>query len=210
MGAQVPVGTGLAFASKYSTPAGEDTPVAVAMYGDGAANQGQIWESSNMASLWKVSGRLWWMVLGPRLPSSPSLNIFVVTVVAILHLVVNIFRVLSHGKAWPSSMSWTGVKKARTSYMSSNYSGVTSGRSSSLLFLVTLCCLKMASYFVSAVRDPVPSQLPMIFCIENNQYGMGTSKERSSSNSTYFTMGNHIPGIKLDGMNVLMVREVSG
>ena len=52
------------------------------------------------------------------------------------------------------------------------------------------------------------SQLPMIYCIENNQYGMGTSKERSSSNSTYYTMGNHIPGFKLDGMNVLMIREV--
>lgn len=49
----------------------------------------------------------------------------------------------------------------------------------------------------------------MIYCIENNQYGMGTSKERSSSNSTYYTMGNHIPGFKLDGMNVLMIREVS-
>lgn len=54
VGAQVPVGTGLAFAGKYQAAAGEDTPVALAMYGDGAANQGQIWESSNMSSLWKV------------------------------------------------------------------------------------------------------------------------------------------------------------
>jgi Dehydrogenase E1 component len=49
----VPVGAGLAFASKYSAPAGEPTPVAIAMYGDGAANQGQIWERylSNAISL---------------------------------------------------------------------------------------------------------------------------------------------------------------
>ena len=50
---QVPVGSGLAFASKYSTPAGEPTPVAIAMYGDGAANQGQIWERCREThSLW--------------------------------------------------------------------------------------------------------------------------------------------------------------
>jgi len=102
VGAQVPVGTGLAFANKYNTPPGEDMPVAIACYGDGAANQGQIWESANMASLWN---------------------------------------------------------------------------------------------------------LPMIFCIENNQYGMGTSIERHSSHSEYYKMGNHIPGIKMDGMNILAVKE---
>ena len=47
----------------------------------------------------------------------------------------------------------------------------------------------------------------MIFCIENNQYGMGTSISRSSSNNDYYTMGNLIPGLKMDGMNVLSVRE---
>ena len=102
VGAQVPVGTGLAFANKYKTPLGEKMPVAIGCYGDGAANQGQIWEAANMAALWK---------------------------------------------------------------------------------------------------------LPMIFCIENNQYGMGTSISRSSSNNDYYTMGNLIPGIKMDGMNVLSVRE---
>lgn len=50
-------------------------------------------------------------------------------------------------------------------------------------------------------------KLPMIFCIENNQYGMGTSIERSSSNTKYYTMGNRIPGIRMDGMNVVAVRE---
>merc|ERR1719331_2508713 len=94
VGAQVPVGAGLAFACKYKTPAGEPMPVAMAAYGDGAANQGQIWESANMAALWK---------------------------------------------------------------------------------------------------------LPLILCIENNQYGMGTSIDRHSSNNKYYTMGNTIPGMKMDG-----------
>ena len=102
VGAQVPVGAGLAFACKYNTPLGEEMPVALAAYGDGAANQGQIWESANMASLWK---------------------------------------------------------------------------------------------------------LPLILCIENNKYGMGTSIERHSCNSNYYTMGNTIPGIKIDGNNVFAVRE---
>lgn len=102
VGAQVPVGAGLAFANKYNTPAGEVMPVAIACFGDGAVNQGQVWESANMCSLW---------------------------------------------------------------------------------------------------------QLPLIFCVENNQYGMGTSTSRHSSNQDYYKMGNHIPGIKIDGMNVLAVKE---
>jgi len=102
VGAQVPVGAGLAFANKYNQKPGEPMNVAIACYGDGAANQGQIWEAANMSSLWK---------------------------------------------------------------------------------------------------------LPMIFCIENNHYGMGTSIERHSSINDYYKMGNAIPGLRIDGMNVLAVRE---
>jgi pyruvate dehydrogenase E1 component alpha subunit len=103
VGAQVPVGTGLAFAAKYNTPEGQKMPIAIACYGDGAANQGQIWEAANMAKLWG---------------------------------------------------------------------------------------------------------LPMVFAIENNKYGMGTSTNRSSCNDLYYTMGGRtIPGIKMNGMNVLAVKQ---
>mmetsp|Transcript_19479 Transcript_19479/g.62537 ORF Transcript_19479/g.62537 Transcript_19479/m.62537 type:complete len:232 (+) Transcript_19479:687-1382(+) len=95
---------GLAFANKYKTAPGATMPVAISCHGDGAANQGQIAEASNMAMLWK---------------------------------------------------------------------------------------------------------LPMIFGIENNHYGMGTSTKRSSSNPDYYTMGNLIPGIRVNGQNVLAVREAT-
>jgi len=103
VGAQVPVGAGLAFAAKYKTKPGEKMPIAVACYGDGAANQGQIWEAANMSKLWG---------------------------------------------------------------------------------------------------------LPMVFVIENNHYGMGTSTNRSSCNDHYYTMGGRtIPGIRINGMNVLAVKQ---
>jgi len=103
VGAQVPVGAGLAFAAKYNTPEGQDSPIAVACYGDGAANQGQIWEAANMSKLW---------------------------------------------------------------------------------------------------------DLPMVFVAENNHYGMGTSTSRHSCNDHYYTMGGRtIPGMRINGMNVLAVKQ---
>ena len=99
VGAQVSLGTGLAFKHKYSGDGG----VCLAYFGDGAANQGQVYESFNMAELWK---------------------------------------------------------------------------------------------------------LPIIFVIENNQYAMGTSVNRASSEDQLYRRGEsfRIPGIQVDGMDVLACR----
>ncbi|KNZ71505.1 Pyruvate dehydrogenase E1 component subunit alpha, mitochondrial [Termitomyces sp. J132] len=94
VGAQVPVGTGVAFAQKYM----DERHATFAMYGDGASNQGQVFEAFNMAKLWN---------------------------------------------------------------------------------------------------------LPTIFICENNKYGMGTSAARSSSNTEYFTRGDTIPGVQVNGMDII-------
>merc|ERR1711939_510221 len=98
VGAQVPVGAGIALAQQYMGQA--DKHATFIMYGDGASNQGQVFESFNMAKLWN---------------------------------------------------------------------------------------------------------LPAVLVCENNLYGMGTSAERSSSNTKYYTRGDLIPGLQINGMDVLAV-----
>lgn len=94
VGAQVPLGAGIALAQQYR----DQKNATFTMYGDGAANQGQVFEAFNMAKLWN---------------------------------------------------------------------------------------------------------LPCVFVCENNKYGMGTSAERSSMNTQYFTRGDQIPGIQANGMDII-------
>ena len=92
VGAQVPLGAGIALAQQYT---GKTDVATFTLYGDGASNQGQVFEAFNMAKLWN---------------------------------------------------------------------------------------------------------LPCIFICENNKYGMGTSAERSSANTAYYTRGDSIPGIQVGGI----------
>ncbi|ODV80537.1 alpha subunit of pyruvate dehydrogenase [Suhomyces tanzawaensis NRRL Y-17324] len=100
VGAQVPLGAGLAFSHKYKG----QKAACFTLYGDGASNQGQVFEAYNMAKLWN---------------------------------------------------------------------------------------------------------LPAIFACENNKYGMGTSAARSSALTEYYKRGQYIPGLKVNGMDILATYQAS-
>ncbi|CAG9465257.1 unnamed protein product [Pedinophyceae sp. YPF-701] len=49
--------------------------------------------------------------------------------------------------------------------------------------------------------------LPVLYIIENNHYGMGTSDRRASKQPEFYKRGGYIPGIKVDGMDAMAVKN---
>ena len=49
--------------------------------------------------------------------------------------------------------------------------------------------------------------LPIVYLLENNHYAMGTSVERAACNTDFFKRYDVIPGMRVDGLNVLAMRE---
>lgn len=50
-------------------------------------------------------------------------------------------------------------------------------------------------------------KLPVIYVCENNTFGMGTAASRASANTEFYKRGDSIPGIRVNGMDVIAVRE---
>ncbi len=49
--------------------------------------------------------------------------------------------------------------------------------------------------------------LPVVFACENNMYGMGTRQDRAAANTKFFTRCEYIPGMRVNGMDILAVRD---
>ena len=65
------------------------------------------------------------------------------------------------------------------------------------------------TYFTNVVPIFFLIFFPAVFICENNGYGMGTAIERAAASTDFYKRGDYIPGVKVNGMDILAVRAAT-
>ena len=213
VGAQSSLGVGLAFAHKYKGDGG----VAMTLYGDGAANQGQLYEAMCAAPRatpchprrqpcspgLRAASRHPSLSPSEASPLSPRCDPVPRRNMAALWKLPCIFVCENNQYGAPPRSQLTAPRCAAP-----EHGPCASSRLAALGGLALPGPRGRATARPPIARLPEPAAPIVADSTALGPAGMGTSKKRGSANTDYYTRGHYVPGIKVDGMNALAVREV--